>query len=57
MTRQEKKLVWASHSQFYSQFSYSHKNQFQLVTASFNDKEKLDWASFSQFKQARTSLS
>ena len=28
------------------------KNQFELVTASFNDKEKLDWANYSQFQQA-----
>ena len=29
----------------------NQKNQFELVTASFNDKEKLVWASYSQFQQ------
>ena len=28
------------------------KNLFELVTANFNDKEKLDWANYSQFQQA-----
>ena len=30
----------------------TRKNQFELDTASFNEKEKLDWANYSQFKQA-----
>ena len=29
----------------------TRRNQFELVTASFNDKEKLVWASYSQFQQ------
>ena len=38
MTRQ--KLVWASYSQFQQAVLRTRKNQFELVTASFNDKEK-----------------
>ena len=61
-------MVWASYSQF-QQAVRTRKNQFELVTASFNDKEKPVWASFlrnlfvcvmhnSQFQQpGRTSLS
>ena len=30
----------------------TRRNQFELVTASFNDKEKLVIASYSQFQQA-----
>ena len=41
MTR---KPVWASFN--------NQEEPFELVTASFNDKEKLVWASYSQFQQA-----
>ena len=61
-----KKPVWASYSQF-QQAVTTRKNQFELVAASFNDKEKPVWACFlnffcvmhnSQFQQpGRTSLS
>ena len=38
--------------------STTRKNQFELVTASFNDNEKPVWAAHSQFQwQGRTSLS
>ena len=40
-----------SHNQI-EQVSTTRKNQFQLVTGSFNHKEKLVWASYSQFQQA-----
>ena len=50
MTIFPEKLVIASYSQF-QQAVRTRKNQFELVTASFNDKEKLVWASYSQFQQ------
>ena len=30
----------------------TRKNQFELVTVSFNDKKETVWASYSQFQQA-----
>ena len=38
-------MVWASYSQF-QQPVRTRKNQFELDTASFNDKENQFWASF-----------
>ena len=43
-------LVCLCHAQ--QPVSTTRKNQFELVTASFNDKEQLVWASYSQFQQA-----
>ena len=40
-----------SHNQI-ERVSTTRKNQFQLVTTSFNHKEKMVWASYSQFQQA-----
>ena len=54
------KLVWASYSQF-QQAVRTRKNQFELVTASFNDNEKPVRASHSCFSyfqwQGETGLS
>ena len=52
-------MVWASYSQF-QQAVRTRKNQFELVTASFNHKEKPVWARASfnqQWEPGRTSLS
>ena len=38
-------MVWASYSQF-QQAVRTRKNQFELVTASFNDKEKSGLSQF-----------
>ena len=38
-------MVWASYSQF-QQAVRTMKNQFELDSASFNDKENQFWASF-----------